>query len=296
MELSFINEQQIDETDFRVHYHKVESGNTSSLMNKNHYHKSYEIYYLLSGEKYYFIKDKTFLVKPGDIVLVNSFDLHRTSAVNNHPSERLLVRIDDSFISNIIRCFPEVDLFSCFKKDVRVLRVSNNLSNNVQAFLYKMLDLYHKYKNHLSSANEFYMRVMAIDLLILLNELLDANQYQLIDHPSIMHKKISEIITFINNNYMNNLSLDSISNQFYISKYYFARLFKDIVGMTFVEYLNIIKLKEAEKLLLKSNFSISRIAEEVGFCDSSYFCKIFKKYYQYSPSDYRKEQLTQSKK
>jgi AraC-like DNA-binding protein len=291
MELGFLTEQQIDETDFRVHYHKVESGNTSLIMHKNHYHKTYEIYYLLSGEKYYFIKDKTFLVKPGDIVLVNSFDFHRTSSVKNHPSERLLVRIDDSFIARIVSSFPNIDLFSCFKKDVRVLRVSNNLSNNVQSYLYKMLSLYEKYISKVSSADEFYMRIMAVDLLIMLNELLDANQYQLIDHPSIMHKKISEIIKFINNNYMNDISLDSISNQFYISKFYFARLFKEIIGMTFIEYLNVIKLKEAENLLLKTNFSISRIADEVGFCDSSYFCKAFKKYYKYSPSDYRKEQL-----
>lgn len=293
MESNFPTEQQIDETDFRVHYHKVESSNASLIMSKNHYHKTYEIYYLLSGEKYYFIKDKTFLVKPGDIVLVNSLDLHRTSAVKNHSSERLLVRIDESFIANIISSYKDIDLFSCFKKDIRVLRLSNNLSNNFQSYLYKMLALYDKYKKQCSSYNEFYMRIMAIDLLIMVNDLLDANQYQLIDHPSVMHKKISEIVTFMNSNYKNNISLDLISNKFYISKYYFVRLFKEIIGMTFVEYLNVIRLKEAENLLFKTDLSISMISDRVGFCDSSYFCKVFKKYYKYSPSEYRKNQLTQ---
>ena len=48
----------------------------SSSMKSYHYHKSFEVYYLYAGERNYFIKDKTFHVKKGNLVLINEYDIH----------------------------------------------------------------------------------------------------------------------------------------------------------------------------------------------------------------------------
>ena len=94
---------------------------------------------------------------------------------------------------------------------------------------------------------------------------------------------------------MNEITLDSISLKFDISKYYFVRLFKEIIGLTFIDYLNVIRLKEARSILLKTNFTISRISNEVGYSDASYFCRVFKKYCNCSPAQYKKQRLKQMK-
>lgn len=274
-------------SDFKMSYMKTEGAKPLYMLN-NHYHKSYEIYYLLSGEKYYFIKDKTYHIKEGDIVLINSYDLHRTSLVKNHDSERILVALKDKFIDFIRNSYPDMDLMACFKKDMPVLRLKEEDSAFIKEHLYKMLNLYNKNSQSTSKINELYLKILSIELLILLNKFADYNEPEIFEHPSIVHKKISDAIIFINKNYMNEHSLESISTQFHISKFYFARLFKEITGLTFIDYLNIIRLKAAQKLLTTTDFSISRISNEVGYSDASYFCRVFKRYCNYSPVQYRK--------
>lgn len=291
----FPKEFQEDVTDFRMRYDKTNGPNLLN-MSKNHYHKSYEIYYLMSGETYYFIKDKTFHVKAGDIVLINSYDLHRTSLVNNEAKERILICLNESFINSITSPYGYIDLFSCFKKNTPVLRLNKLNIENVQTHLNKMLDLYTDTVNKHEKLDELHLKVMSVELLILLNKLTNSIEPHLVQHPSILHKKISDIVIFVDNNYMNEITLDSLALTFNISKYYFVRLFKEIIGLNFSDYLNVVRLKHSRSLLIKTNFTISRIANEVGYSDANYYSRIFKKYCSCSPSEYKKQRLEQLKK
>lgn len=292
MEQPFPNELQVDLIDFRMRYDKT-NGPSLLNMSKNHYHKSYEIYYLISGESYYFIKDTTFHIKAGDIVLVNSNDLHRTSLVNNDIRERILVCLNENFINSITSSYSDVDLFSCFKNGIPVLRLNAINSKAVQAHLYKMFNFYTNIINKVRKLDELYLKVMSVELLIMLNKLCDSAQPKFFEHSSILPQKISDVVIFVNNNYMNEITLDSISSHFNINKYYFVKLFKETIGLTFIDYLNIIRLKESQRILLKTNFTVSRISAEVGYSDSSYFCRVFKKYCKCSPTEYKKQRLAQ---
>ncbi|MGI6113916.1 MAG: PocR ligand-binding domain-containing protein [Mahellales bacterium] len=101
-------------------------------------------------------------------------------------------------------------------------------------------------------------------------------------------KSLGEALNFIRENYKNNLSLESVSQQIYISPYYLSHLFKEELGITFVEYLTRVRIEEAKKLLKDSSMSIVAIASEVGYEDASYFSKVFKKTTGLSPNQYRK--------
>lgn len=288
IELILPNVHQIDVTDFRMR-HDITNGPSVLSMFKNHYHRSFEIYYLVSGERYYFIKDKTFHVKSGDIVLINSYDLHRTSLVNNDTSERILICITEDFISSIVKSYAGLDLFACFKKDDPVLRFDENYSKLLQNQLYKMLDIYMKSSHPLKGSSELYMKALSIELLLLLNNFSNSKRSHVFEHPSNIHKKISDAAVFINNNYMENITLNSLCSHLNISKYYFVRLFKEITGLTFIDYLNIIRLKNAQTLLCETDYTISAVSHEIGFCDASYFCRVFKKYCSCTPASYRKQ-------
>ena len=70
-------------------------------MTVNHFHDHYEIYYLLSGKRYYFIQDRSYLIQEGDLVFIDKNELHKTRNADDHHHERILLSFDDSWIRTI---------------------------------------------------------------------------------------------------------------------------------------------------------------------------------------------------
>ena len=99
---------------------------------------------------------------------------------------------------------------------------------------------------------------------------------------------ISEVESFIRHNYKNNINLKSISEHFYINPVYLGQLFKKTTGAYFNDYLHDLRIKEAVNLLSKTKMKIYEISGEVGYSDSDYFIRKFKKTMGTSPSKYRK--------
>ena len=93
---------------------------------------------------------------------------------------------------------------------------------------------------------------------------------------------------YINLNFAEPLTLSSVSKHFYISPNYLSLIFKEVTGFNFVEYLNILRIKEAQRLFANSNFKVIKVAEEVGFGSISHFARVFKKVTGYSPLNYKK--------
>ena len=100
---------------------------------------------------------------------------------------------------------------------------------------------------------------------------------------------VSDILKFINSEYRKLSDIKRISEKFYISEEYLCRVFKKHTGVTVVSYINGLKLKAAEKLLLDKNKNVTEVAEECGFSSAKYFGRIFKKNYGISPLAYRAE-------
>ena len=105
---------------------------------------------------------------------------------------------------------------------------------------------------------------------------------------SIKHKMVSEIAAYINNNFNREITLAEISERFFISPCYFSRTFKSITGISFSEYLSGVRIKEAERLLAKTEMSVSEIAEAVGFNNITHFGRCFKSTAGMTPLAYRR--------
>jgi len=99
---------------------------------------------------------------------------------------------------------------------------------------------------------------------------------------------LSTVMAYIRKNYANNITLDDVSNHVYLSSYYLSHLFKDELGITFVEYLTRVRIEAAKTLLTENNLPIADIAHAVGYEDASYFGKVFKKSTSVTPAKYRK--------
>lgn len=103
---------------------------------------------------------------------------------------------------------------------------------------------------------------------------------------------VSEIISIINSEYSDpNLSLNKISEKIYLSPAYICVLFKEVTNKTIVQYINEFRIEKSLELLRQNKYRIKDIATMVGFEDSNYFSKIFRKIKGISPTDYRKRFL-----
>ncbi|MBR2861406.1 MAG: helix-turn-helix transcriptional regulator [Clostridia bacterium] len=100
--------------------------------------------------------------------------------------------------------------------------------------------------------------------------------------------QVESAIAFIKANFCKNVMVKDIADAVLLSESRFYSIFKKEMGVSPIAYLNNYRLSLASEALLKSNKSITEIAESVGIFDSVYFNKLFRKTYQLSPSQYRK--------
>lgn len=99
---------------------------------------------------------------------------------------------------------------------------------------------------------------------------------------------IKNAVEYMKRNYYEDLVLEDVANEVYLSPAYFSSQFKKEMNKSFSEYLNEIRIEKAKKLLKEANLKIYEIAEMVGYKNTKYFTDIFKKYTGMSPLQYRK--------
>lgn len=99
---------------------------------------------------------------------------------------------------------------------------------------------------------------------------------------------VKKAINHINLNLNNDLCVKDLADLFYVSPTYLARLFKKEVNSSIVEYINTQRIKQSTCLLKDSNLPIHQISQMVGISDYNYFSRLFKKYMNKTPSQYRK--------
>lgn len=102
------------------------------------------------------------------------------------------------------------------------------------------------------------------------------------------HPIIEEITEYIKNNLSDDLSVNDIAKKMNISIYYLSHLFKQVTGISILEYRNELRLTKAKQMLIESRFSVNEIAIQCGFCNASYFAEVFSRSEKTSPSQFRK--------
>lgn len=265
---------------FQIEYQKRTS---SFSMPADHCHDSYELYYLLSGERNYFIKDRTYRVTRGDLVFIGRNDLHKTTDPGAPAHERILINFKAEFLTEFFT-FPVGGLLTFFDQEVKVISLGLKEQGFVENLLFKMLTE----KNTRPAGYEIYLRVLLTELLLFLQRSVARRRSIAFRHQSALHEKISEIVRYINEGYRQRISLAQLAKEFFISPYHLSRTFKDITGFSYSEYLNTVRIKEARKLLRESGLSVTEIAEKTGYESVTHFGRVFKKLTGISPSEYRK--------
>ena len=104
-----------------------------------------------------------------------------------------------------------------------------------------------------------------------------------------LKQQLSPALTYMITNYEKSISAADMAKLCNLSYSYFSRSFNRLLHMNFSDYLNEIRIREAEKLLVSTTQNVTEIASAVGFCTTSYFIKQFTKYLHISPKQYQKQ-------
>lgn len=245
-----------------------------------HHHRSYELYYLVRGEREYFIEDRFYMVSEGDLVLIPRKVFHRTAGEGGL---RFLVHFTDAFLQKF---FTPAMLEPLLQGLPSVFRGPQRDREHILSLLETLLNEYTRTGRESGSQEEMLLGGYLYQILFAIHR--GQNGYV---PRTDTDERITQIIQYINENYSHINDISQISAHFYISKYHLCRLFTKNLGITLVSYLNTIKIREACAMLQAGCSNITQIALQCGFNSSSYFCKVFKKERGISPSEYRKQHL-----
>ncbi|RIX59754.1 AraC family transcriptional regulator [Paenibacillus nanensis] len=263
---------------FRVSRRKADSHH----MPASHFHSTYEIYYLMSGKREFFIRDTTLSINEGEVVIIAPNVLHRTTNAKQPKHERLIINMHEQLFS--ADDSHKEALKPLFERDYVVVNASLrdrlSIESVARAILEEMLEQ--------GPGFELFAQTLAVQLLIICCRHVKLSPMEPQASLTPMHDRISEIVRFINEHYMEDLSLHSLADRFYISPYHLSRSFKEVTGFTFVEYVNSVRIKEAIKLLRGSAMKVNLIARKVGFGSVTHFGRVFKSVTGNAPKYYRK--------
>lgn len=122
-----------------------------------------------------------------------------------------------------------------------------------------------------------------------LNEAQDSVYPQLSASEKRHQQIVNQTIYFIENHYNEEITLEKLAQDHFVSPTYLSRIFKDAVGMSPINYLIKIRLTHARDLLKKGTYTIKEVAQLVGYQDAYHFSKSFKKQYGSAPSAFEKQ-------
>ena len=247
-----------------------------------HHHDFYEVYFFLSGNVQYNIESRSYLLTPGDVLLISPMELHQPMFGAEHREyERIVLWIDKQFLEEF--SLPGLHMATCF--DTTVPGHTNLLRPEGVARQYLTFLL----ENLLAevSSEDPYSEMAALSLLaqvlVSLNRLAKQNAGK--EHNSGPDATVYSVLGYINEHYSENLTLDDLANKFFISKYHLSREFQRLVGTSVHRYIIQKRLVMAKQMLSEGKPS-SEVYQQCGFGDYSNFYRAFKAEYQISPKDY----------
>lgn len=234
------------------------------------WHKDIELLYCIEGKGTLICNGIEHAMQPDHIYVVNANELH--TALDRGGLLYHCMIIDDEFLNQ--SCIPteslsiETDIADC-----EANRIYNDIVSQIQ-----------------TTPPHYAARIRGLLLLLIVRliEYSGKSTQESSVRTQDPDAPIKLAVDFIKANYAGKLTLDEIAAVAGFSKQYFASRFKKSIGMTVVEYINLVRCRKAKKLLEQKELSVQQIASQCGFENTSYFSKIFRENMGMLPSAVRR--------
>jgi beta-xylosidase/AraC-like DNA-binding protein len=242
-----------------------------------HLHQDLEILYLLRGTAKVIVSEESYLLKMNDYILINANKRH---SIENLELTTVFARftIDFSLMTEYLGtnqilfwCNSVVDKHEAYASLRRILdQILNLFFEEAEEEQFRLRSLYY---------NVIYLLVS--------NFMVKTKDLRIQKLGFLKDTRVFEIQNYVQANFQKQLSLNDLSRQLYLSAAYLSKYIKKQFGMSFVDYVNNVRLFHAVEELIYTNKKVTRIAVDNGFPATASFNKAFKDCFQVTPSQYR---------
>ena len=241
----------------------------------------YEIGYIISGDRKTITPTATYYASAGSVGLTPPYIYHRTMPASDELYERILIKFTPAIVEPFIKEIGQPVFEQLYEQ--KICYFSKEMQGKIEKMFVEMAEVFEKGGPHC----EFILQGMLFRLLFTVyEERLPAKEVTRNITP--LTPPIMDAIVFIEDNYAKNPSLEEAAEMAGFSAAYFSRLFSSQLGMSYSEYLENVRIRQVQILLIKTKKSIMEIAEETGYCHGNYLNSQFKKKVGMTPGEFRR--------
>lgn len=251
-----------------------------------HYHKEIELILMLKGRFGFYLNETPVVLQSGDLILIGSNELHTDYPCDNASFLVFQFDIQEHLEHSGLPYYryfadssvPLSRLNYIFRENPEARRIVSGCIQTIN--------------DEFQSKQEGYEIAISIQIKRIILTLLRADTRRVIpsrENSDIL--RLRPVLDYIDTHLGDKLQVEEACKLANMSYHYFVKYFKKTMGISFVDYITLKKIRRAERLLLTKDLSISQIGEEVGMSNMAHFYKMFRKFKECSPNEFRKKML-----
>lgn len=278
-----------DHFPFLVSYQRLSEYDSNSFM--WHYHPEIEITYIKKGSMHYRVNNQSFHLKEGNIIFCNSNALHSGEMEHQEDCSYIPITFDPKLIYGFFQSTICTKYVEPVIQNLAVCAMHIDYTESWhETFRKKMLEVIALDKEK----PDFYELDISIRMQIMWRLLVEHLPHQPLPAASDLteYERIRKILSYIEQNYMNPITLAEVAEHIHLCESECTRLFKRHMNTTLFSFLQEYRIERSLEYL-STHESISNIAGKTGFSDSNYYSKVFSKIKGCSPREYRKNLISQ---
>lgn len=251
-----------------------------------HWHDEMEIIYIKKGHGIITVDFTQYQVSAGTLALIIPGQLHSIEQYENESMEYENIIFHPQILLSKQTDTCSTDYFSPLMDGTLTIPVLYQPGDPYYKEISACVDANDEISKTNPPAYQLFIKSQLFMLFYILFNKCSSRNVQKKDYKSL--EKMKLILKFVENNYMEKISIEDVAKEVSLSQSHFMKYFKNTMGTSFIDYLNEYRLTMASRLLISSDSSVLDIAAEVGFDNLSYFNRSFKKRFQQTPREYRK--------
>jgi AraC-like DNA-binding protein len=231
------------------------------------------------------IGDRLYELAPGDLILMHGMTLH-CPHVGSELYKRTTIHFDGDYARGLAGPSFGINLLSPFTElRNHRLRLSMEERHTVEELFARLLIL----EELKDAASVRRKQAVFLELLVVIYSLCEKPMDALAEVVSEKTLHVQNMISFLEQHYMEDLHLEQLEEALHLSKYYLSKIFKEVTGVTIFDFLYQRRINQAKIwLLVEKNMSITDIGYQAGFKHPSHFSRMFKNLVGSTPENYRK--------